>query len=76
MEKWNGLGLGHLYMTIFIHNFSANMVAPAITDVTMSALCPGMDECSVAIYLTGFQQAVISQLKALLFCHFSSIIDL
>ncbi|KAJ6931605.1 hypothetical protein NC652_014953 [Populus alba x Populus x berolinensis] len=33
------------------------MVIPAITDVTMSALCPGRDECSLAIYLTGFQQA-------------------
>nr|TKS03210.1 hypothetical protein D5086_0000152070 [Populus alba] len=35
------------------------MVIPAITDVTMSALCPGRDECSLAIYLTGFQQAII-----------------
>jgi hypothetical protein len=34
------------------------MVVPAITDVTMAALCPGQDECSLAIYLTGFQQAV------------------
>ncbi|KAH9693562.1 Major facilitator superfamily protein [Citrus sinensis] len=34
------------------------MVAPAITDVTMSAVCPGRDECSLAIYLSGFQQAV------------------
>ncbi|KAM6543654.1 hypothetical protein CsatB_008101 [Cannabis sativa] len=57
MEKWNR-GLGHLFMTIFLHNYSAFMVIPAITDVTMSALCPGRDECSIAIYLTGFQQAV------------------
>ncbi|KAH9693567.1 Major facilitator superfamily protein [Citrus sinensis] len=35
------------------------MVAPAITDVTMSAVCPGRDECSLAIYLSGFQQAII-----------------
>ncbi|PON39090.1 hypothetical protein PanWU01x14_307280 [Parasponia andersonii] len=56
MEKWN-IGLGHLFMTIFLHNYSAFMVIPAITDVTMSALCPGRDECSLAIYLTGFQQA-------------------
>ncbi|OVA15972.1 Tetracycline resistance protein [Macleaya cordata] len=34
------------------------MVIPAITDVTMLALCPGKDECSIAIYLSGFQQAV------------------
>ncbi|XP_057974307.1 uncharacterized protein LOC131162138 [Malania oleifera] len=57
MEKlW---GLNHLFMTVFLHNFSTFMVIPAITDVTMSALCPGKDECSLAIYLTGFQQAVI-----------------
>ncbi|CAI9755814.1 unnamed protein product [Fraxinus pennsylvanica] len=35
------------------------MVVPAITDVTMSALCPGKDKCSLAIYLTGAQQAII-----------------
>ncbi|KAL3593029.1 hypothetical protein D5086_011669 [Populus alba] len=52
-------GLNHLFITIFLHNFSAVMVIPAITDVTMSALCPGRDECSLAIYLTGFQQAII-----------------
>lgn len=34
------------------------MVIPAITDVTMEAVCPGRDECSVAIYLSGFQNAV------------------
>ncbi|KAH7567078.1 hypothetical protein JRO89_XS07G0013900 [Xanthoceras sorbifolium] len=52
-------GLSHLFMTIFLHHFSTFMVLPAITDVTMSALCPGKDECSLAIYLTGFQQAII-----------------
>lgn len=46
-------------MTVFLHNFSTFMVHPAITDVTMAALCPGQDECSIAIYLTGFQQAII-----------------
>ncbi|TXG64938.1 hypothetical protein EZV62_011932 [Acer yangbiense] len=35
------------------------MVIPAITDVTMTALCPGKDECSLAIYLSGIQQAMI-----------------
>ncbi|KAK4600095.1 hypothetical protein RGQ29_009956 [Quercus rubra] len=57
MEKLSGLS--HLFMTIFLHNFSTFMVIPAITDVTMTALCPGLDECSLAIYLTGFQQAII-----------------
>ncbi|XAR61601.1 hypothetical protein NMG60_11016066 [Bertholletia excelsa] len=52
-------GLRHLFMTVFLHNFSSFMVIPAITDVTMSALCPGEDECSLAIYLTGVQQAIM-----------------
>ncbi|XP_028787707.1 uncharacterized protein LOC114743655 [Neltuma alba] len=58
MEGLKG-GLSHLLMMVFLHNFSSFMVVPAITDVTMAALCPGQDECSLAIYLTGFQQAVI-----------------
>lgn len=57
MEKFSGLG--HLFMTVFLYNLSTFMVIPAITDVTMAALCPGMDECSVAIYLTGVQQVII-----------------
>ncbi|KAK9270815.1 hypothetical protein L1049_026401 [Liquidambar formosana] len=57
MEKLSGLS--HLFMTVFLYCFSAFMVSPAITDVTMSALCPGEDECSLAIYLSGFQQAII-----------------
>jgi hypothetical protein len=52
------IGLRHLLVTVFLYNFSIFMVIPAITDVTMSALCPGKDKCSLAIYLTGFQQAV------------------
>jgi hypothetical protein len=35
------------------------MVTPATTDVFMSALCPGEDECSLAIYLSGLQKTVI-----------------
>ncbi|CAJ2642895.1 unnamed protein product [Trifolium pratense] len=57
MEKLNLYGLSHLFITVFLHNLSTFMVVPAITDVTMAALCPGQDECSIAIYLTGFQQA-------------------
>ncbi|XP_070670278.1 uncharacterized protein [Malus domestica] len=58
MERLSA-GLSHLFMTVFLHNFATFMVIPAITDVTMSALCPGRDECSIAIYLTGFQQAIV-----------------
>ncbi|KAG8494308.1 hypothetical protein CXB51_011611 [Gossypium anomalum] len=52
-------GLRHLFMTLFLHNCASFMVIPAITDVTMAALCPGRDECSLAIYISGFQQAII-----------------
>ncbi|XP_071710090.1 uncharacterized protein [Rutidosis leptorrhynchoides] len=51
--------LSHLFFTVFLFNFSNYMVVPAITEVTMAALCPGEDECSLAIYLTGVQQAII-----------------
>ncbi|KAE8696776.1 24-methylenesterol C-methyltransferase 2-like [Hibiscus syriacus] len=63
MEKLSGLShlfmtiFLHLFMTIFLHNFATFMVIPAITDVTMEALCPGRDECSLSIYISGFQQA-------------------
>ncbi|CAA6663248.1 unnamed protein product [Spirodela intermedia] len=50
--------LGHLFVCVFLYHFSAFMVLPAITDVTMAALCPGRDECGLAIYLSGFQQAI------------------
>ncbi|KAL6911800.1 hypothetical protein ACP4OV_000605 [Aristida adscensionis] len=51
-------GLGHLFVAAFLFHFASFMVIPAITDVTMEAVCPGQDECSVAIYLSGFQNAV------------------
>ncbi|PKI59824.1 hippocampus abundant transcript-like protein 1 [Punica granatum] len=57
MEKLRGLG--HLFATVFMWAFGGFIVVPAVTDVTMSALCPGTDECSLAIYLSGFQQAII-----------------
>lgn len=51
--------LSHLFVTVFLWGFATMMVVPAITDVTMMALCPGLDECSLAIYLSGFQQAIV-----------------
>lgn len=57
MEKIGGLK--HLLVTVFLSILASFMAIPAITDVTMSALCPGKDECSLAIYLTGFQQMII-----------------
>ncbi|KAM0908654.1 hypothetical protein ACQ4PT_015305 [Festuca glaucescens] len=50
-------GLGHLLVFAFLFCVGAFMVTPVITDVTMAALCPGQDQCSLAIYLTGLQQA-------------------
>ncbi|XP_057773403.1 uncharacterized protein LOC130992671 [Salvia miltiorrhiza] len=52
-------GQSHLFMTVFLHCFASRMVAPVITDVTMAAVCPGQDECSFAVYLTGAQHAII-----------------
>nr|ACG39029.1 hypothetical protein [Zea mays] len=51
-------GLAHLFVVSFLFHFASFMVIPAVTDVTMEAACPGRDECSVAIYLSGFQNAV------------------
>ncbi|GMJ02746.1 hypothetical protein like AT5G42210 [Hibiscus trionum] len=49
----------HLCVTFFLHIFATFMTVPVIVDITMLALCPGEFECSLAIFLTGFQQAII-----------------
>ncbi|KAE8731407.1 Major facilitator superfamily protein isoform 2 [Hibiscus syriacus] len=49
----------HLCVTFFLHIFATLMASPVIVDITMFALCPGESECSLAIYLTGFQQTII-----------------
>ncbi|KAL1820742.1 hypothetical protein ACET3Z_015611 [Daucus carota] len=51
--------LSHLFVTVFLYSFSVFMVVPAMVDVIMSAVCPGKDECSVAIYLTGAQNVIV-----------------
>ncbi|KAJ4759333.1 Major facilitator superfamily protein [Rhynchospora pubera] len=51
--------LTHLFVCTFLFYLSNCMVFPAITDVTLEALCPGEDQCSLAIYLTGLQRAII-----------------
>ncbi|XP_075503589.1 uncharacterized protein LOC142540962 [Primulina tabacum] len=56
MENWRRLS--HLFVTMFLSNFAELIGGPALPDVSIAALCPGKDECSQAIYLTGFQQAV------------------
>ncbi|KAI4342217.1 hypothetical protein MLD38_026866 [Melastoma candidum] len=59
--RWTRGKIGHLLVTVFLYCFSNLIVVPAITDVTISALCPGDPDgsCSLAIYLSGFQQAII-----------------
>ncbi|XP_073123853.1 uncharacterized protein [Henckelia pumila] len=50
--------LSHLFVTVFLFSFHSYIVLPTIADVTVAALCGGRDACSLAIYLTGFQQAI------------------
>lgn len=64
-------GLTHLLVTMFLAGIGGVIVIPAITDVTMAALCPGQDECSLAIYLTGFQHAVSLSSLDLIFLLFN-----
>ncbi|KAL8543384.1 hypothetical protein ACS0TY_004062 [Phlomoides rotata] len=56
MENWKNLV--HLFVTVFLYTTASLLVNPTIADVTLQAVCPGQDECSLAIYLTGFQQAI------------------
>ncbi|PHT41937.1 hypothetical protein CQW23_20791 [Capsicum baccatum] len=51
--------LKHLFVTVFLSNFAIMVVNPAIIDITMDAICPSQDKCSLAIYLSGFQQAIV-----------------
>ncbi|XP_055961670.1 uncharacterized protein LOC126680855 isoform X2 [Mercurialis annua] len=55
MEKLTELS--HLFVTVFLAALAGMMVLPAMADVTMFALCPGRDQCSLAIYISGIQQA-------------------
>ncbi|KAL1133430.1 hypothetical protein V6Z11_A12G040500 [Gossypium hirsutum] len=59
-------GLRHLMVTVFLSGMGNFIVIPGITDVTMFALCPATDECSLAIYLSAFQQAMIGVGTALM----------
>ncbi|ANM61360.1 Major facilitator superfamily protein [Arabidopsis thaliana] len=53
-------GLRHMLATVFLSAFAGFMVVPVITDVTVAAVCSGPDDsCSLAVYLTGFQQVAI-----------------
>lgn len=60
MENWGKLI--HLFVTVFLSTFAEMMIGPALPDVTLAAVCPGEEECSTAIYLTGVQQAVVNSI--------------
>ncbi|XP_018485913.1 uncharacterized protein LOC108856576 isoform X2 [Raphanus sativus] len=54
------VGLRHMLTIVFLSGFAGFMEAPVITDVTVSAVCSRPDDsCSLAVYLTGFQQVAI-----------------
>ncbi|CAA7021974.1 unnamed protein product [Microthlaspi erraticum] len=53
-------GLRHMLTIVFLSGLAGFMVAPVITDVTVAAVCSRPDDsCSLAVYLTGFQQVAI-----------------
>ena len=53
------VGLRHMLTIVFLSGFAGFMEAPVITDVTVAAVCSRPDDsCSLAVYLTGFQQVV------------------
>ncbi|ESQ50819.1 hypothetical protein EUTSA_v10022689mg [Eutrema salsugineum] len=59
MEERLG-GLRHMLTTVFLSGFAAFLVRPVMTDVTVNAVCSGLnDSCSLAVYLTGLQQVTV-----------------
>lgn len=60
MEKEEVARLGHLLVTVFLSEFASFTATPVLPDITMEAICPAQDQCSRAIFLSGFQQAVRS----------------
>ncbi|XP_015942161.1 uncharacterized protein LOC107467549 [Arachis duranensis] len=51
-------GLRHLLVTIFLTGLGGVVTMPVMTDISIAALCPGQDQCSLAIYLSGFSQVM------------------
>lgn len=48
----------HLLVALFLHCVAVFMVVPPLTDITIAALCPGREQCSQAIYLTGLEHMI------------------
>ncbi|KAF8105270.1 hypothetical protein N665_0160s0006 [Sinapis alba] len=54
------VGMRHMLTIVFLSGFAGFMEGPVIIDVTVAAVCSSPDDsCSLAVYLTGFQQVAI-----------------
>ncbi|KAL0643459.1 hypothetical protein Bca4012_041749 [Brassica carinata] len=59
MEERLG-GLANMLTTVFLSSFAGFLVRPVMTDVTVAAVCSGLnDSCSLAVYLTGVHQVTV-----------------
>jgi hypothetical protein len=59
MEVFRLGELRHLLVTVFLSGLAEYLIRPVMTDVTVAAVCSGLDDsCSLAVYLTGVQQVV------------------
>uniref|UniRef100_M4CCT1 Uncharacterized protein n=2 Tax=Brassica TaxID=3705 RepID=M4CCT1_BRACM len=60
------VGMRHMLTIVFLSGFAGFMEGPVITDVTVAAVCSSPDDaCSLAVYLTGFQQVIVFLLLAI-----------
>ncbi|XP_010467430.1 PREDICTED: uncharacterized protein LOC104747492 [Camelina sativa] len=61
MEVKYRLGeLRHILTTAFLSGYAEFLLRPVITDVTVSAVCSGLnDTCSLAVYLSGVEQVTV-----------------
>ncbi|CAH8262672.1 unnamed protein product [Arabidopsis lyrata] len=60
MEEFRVGELRHILMTVFLSGFAEYLLRPVMTDVTVAAVCSGLnDSCSLAVYLTGVQQVTV-----------------
>ncbi|CAD5318694.1 putative major facilitator superfamily, MFS transporter superfamily [Arabidopsis thaliana] len=60
MEVFRLGELRHLLVTVFLSGLAEYLIRPVMTDVTVAAVCSGLDDsCSLAVYLTGVQQVTV-----------------
>ncbi|XP_020887131.1 uncharacterized protein LOC9320096 isoform X5 [Arabidopsis lyrata subsp. lyrata] len=60
MEEYRIGELRHILTMVFLSGFAIFLVRPVMTDVTVAAVCSGInDSCSLAVYLTGVQQVTV-----------------